>query len=165
MGLTTGWQTSYPVGSLGPAGAVLDPCPPWITTQQAAELWGTVVALDQAQRCGAHQLVLVGDNAGALAHLLWGRASPVRPHQQRTLRRVAHRLRWMGITVTVEWVPSGLKPADAISRAADGRGARAAVLEAAAKEVLWDSSAWWVPSGDVLGRDKSVRPWTGPVAG
>ena len=51
----------------------------------------------------------------------------------------------MGITVIIEWVPSGLNPADAISRAPDGRGAKAAVLEAAAKEVLWDSSAWWVP--------------------
>ena len=35
----------------------------------------------------------------------------------------------MGITVTVEWVPSGLNPADAISRAADGRDARAAVVQ------------------------------------
>ena len=70
VGLTKGRQTSYAVGSLGPAGAVLDPCPPWITMEQAAELWGTVVALDQAQRCGARQLVLVGDNAGALAQLL-----------------------------------------------------------------------------------------------
>ena len=65
----------------------------------------------------------------------------------------------------MEWVLSGLNPADAISRAADAKGARAAVLEAAAKEALWDSSSRWAPWGAVADRDKSVRPWTGPVAG
>ena len=62
------------------------------------------------------------------------------------------------------WAPSGLNPADPISRALDGRGARHAVLEAAAKEALWDRSPHWPPWRVVAGRDKSVRHWSGPVS-
>ena len=46
--LTTGANPSYRVGSWGPRGADLALCPAWVTTQQAAELWGTLVALDDA---------------------------------------------------------------------------------------------------------------------
>ena len=79
-GLTTGDRSSFVVGSWGPTEAALDPCPPWITNQQPAELWGTV-ALDQAISHGARQLLLIGDNAGAIAQLLWGHASPTKPQQ------------------------------------------------------------------------------------
>ena len=72
--LTTGNDPSYCVGSWGPGGADLSLCPAWVTTQQAAELWGTLVALDDAQARRARRLVLVEDNMGALAQLLWGRA-------------------------------------------------------------------------------------------
>ena len=161
-GRTTGDRSSYVVGSWGPTGAALDPCPPWITNQQSAELWGTIVALDQAISCGARQLLLIGDNAGAIAQLPWGRASPTKPQQQRILRRVAHKLRWAGVTITAAWAPSRLNPADPVSRALDGRGARHAVLEAVAKEALWDQSPQWPPA--VADRDKSVRPWSGPVS-
>ena len=163
-GLTTGDRSSYVVGSWGPTGAALDPCPPWITNQLSVALWGTVVALDQAIRRGARQLLLIGDNAGAIAQLLWGRASPAKPQQQRILRRVAHKLRWAGVTISAAWAPSGLNPVDPISRALDRRGARHAALEAAAKEALWDRSPQWPPLGAVADRDKSVRPWLGPVS-
>ena len=46
--LTTGANPSYCVGSWGPGGADLALCPAWVTTQPAAELWGTLVALDDA---------------------------------------------------------------------------------------------------------------------
>ena len=72
--LSTGANPSYCVGSWGPGGADLALCPAWVTTQQAAELWGTLVALDDAHAQRARRLVLVGDNTGALAQLLWGRA-------------------------------------------------------------------------------------------
>ena len=59
-----------------------------------AELWGALVGIDEAHVCGSQRLVLVGENMGALAQLLWGRASASRPQQQRILRRVTHRLGW-----------------------------------------------------------------------
>ena len=99
-GLTMGDRSSYVVGSSGPTRAALEPCPPWITNQPLAKLWGTVVALDEAISHSARQLLLIGDNAGAIAQLLWGHASTTKPRQQRILQRVAHKLRWVGVTIT-----------------------------------------------------------------
>ena len=161
--LTTGANPSYCVGSWGPGGADLALCPAWVTTQQAAELWGTLVALDDAHARRARRLVLVGDNMGALAQLLWGRAGAGRVQQQRILRRIAHRLRWTGLQVTLCWVQSELNPADSISRAWDGRGGRAAVIEAAAKERLWVHSPRWAAWGAIADRDKAVCPCTVPL--
>ena len=161
--LTTGNDPSYCVGSWGPGGADLSLCPAWVTTQQAAELWGTLVALDDAQARRARRLVLVGDNMGALAQLLWGRAGAGKVQQQRILRRIAHCLRWTGLQLTLCWVQSALNPADSISRAWDGRGGRAAVIEAAAKERLWVSSPQWAAWGAIADRDKAVRPCTVPL--
>ena len=115
--LTTRANPSYCVGYWAPGGADLALCPAWVTTQQAAELWGTLVALDDAHAQRARRLVLVGDNMGALVQLLWGRAGAGRVQQQRILRRIAHRLRWTGLHVTLCWVQSELNPADSISRA------------------------------------------------
>ena len=161
--LTTGTDPSYCVGSWGPGGADLSLCPAWVTTQQAAELWGTLVALDDAQARRARRLVLVGDNMGALAQLLSGRAGAGKVQQQRILRRIAHRLRWTGLQLTLCWVQPALNPADSISRAWDGRGGRAAVIEAAAKERLWVSSPQWAAWGAIADRDKAVRPCTVPL--
>ena len=161
--LTIGANPSYCVGSWGPGGADLALCPAWVTTQQAAELWGTLVALDDAHARRARRLVLVGDNMGALAQLLWGRAGAGRVQQQRILRRIAHRLRWTGLQVTLCWVQSELNPADSISRAWDGRGGRAAVIEAAAKERLWVNSPQWAAWGAIADRNKAVCPCTVPL--
>ena len=121
------------------------------------------MVLDDVHARGARRLVPVGDNMGALAQLLWGTAGAGRVQQQRILRRIAHRLRWTGLQVTLCWVQSELNPADTISRAWDGRGGRAAVIEAAAKEHLWVHSPQWAAWGAVADRDKAVRPCTVPL--
>ena len=56
------------------------------------------------------------DNVGAIAQVLWGRASTLLVAQQRILRRLAHRLRWQGVSVGLRHVESALNPADCVSR-------------------------------------------------
>ena len=50
---------------------------------------------------GARRLALVGENTGAVAQPLWGRAGGGRWQQQRTLRRIAPQLRWTGVRITL----------------------------------------------------------------
>ena len=59
---------------------------------------------------------LVVDNVGAIAEALRGRVSTLLVAQQRIMRRVAHRLRWQGVSVGLRFVESALNPADCVSR-------------------------------------------------
>ena len=73
--------------------------PPWITTQQAAELWGALLA--EVTMC------------------VWGggEGNTLKWQQQRVLRCLVHR---QGLHLTLGYVPSHVDPADAVSRAQDG---------------------------------------------
>ena len=64
----------YAVGVWGPRGARISRCPVWVTSQQIAEVWGVVVALDEVRALHAPVVRLFMDNAGAPAMILGGRA-------------------------------------------------------------------------------------------
>ena len=92
------------------------PCPPWVLTQQAAELFAAYRALTLAAFRNCTSLHLFLDNHAAIHSLLRGRArSPLIP-QNRVLRRISHLLHWSGLTAAVHYVPSQLNPADPLSR-------------------------------------------------
>ena len=120
------------VGVWSSEGPAIRRCPPWVATQQSAELYGVVCALDMARSVGCRHVDLVMDNVGAIAQVLWGRASTLLVAQQRILRRLAHRLRWQGVSVGLRYVESALNPADCVSRWWGG-GGRDMVVEARAK--------------------------------
>ena len=63
------------VGVWRSEGRAIRRCPPWVFTQQSAELYGVVCALDVAGSAGCRHVDLVTDNVGAIAQVLWGRAS------------------------------------------------------------------------------------------
>ena len=104
------------VGVWSSEGPAIRRCPPWVSSQQSAELCGVVCALDVARSAGCRHVDLVMDNVGAIAEVLWGRASTLLVVHQRILRRVAHRLRWQGVSVGLRYVESALNPADCVSR-------------------------------------------------
>ena len=58
-------------------------CPRWVSSEQLAELFGVVCALNVARSSGCRHVDLVMDNVGAIARILWGRASTL---------MVAHRI-------------------------------------------------------------------------
>ena len=92
------------------------PCPPWVLTQQAAELFAAYRALTLAAFRHRSSFHLLLDNHAAIHSLLRGRArSPLIP-QNRILRRISHVLHWSGLTAAVHYVPSQLNPADPLSR-------------------------------------------------
>ena len=92
------------------------PCPPWILTQQAAELYAAYRALSLAAFRCHRSLHLFLDNHAAIHSLLRGRGrSPLIP-QNHTLRRISHLLYWSGLTAALHYVPSPLNPADPLSR-------------------------------------------------
>ena len=59
---------------------------------------------------------IVFDKMAAISQILWGRACPMFAEQQRILRRLAHRLWWSGVGITLSYTPSEMNPADPISR-------------------------------------------------
>ena len=63
------------VGVWSSKGPVIRRCPQWISSQQSAELFGVLCALDVARSSGCRHVDLVMDNVGAMAQILWGRAS------------------------------------------------------------------------------------------
>jgi hypothetical protein len=92
------------------------PCPSWILTQQAAELFAAAKALSLASHRGDLSVHLYLDNHAAIHSLLRGKArSPLIP-QNRILRRLCYLLHWSGICAAVHYVPSHLNPADPPSR-------------------------------------------------
>ena len=75
-------------------------------------VWGTRLAV-----CLRYTTVtLVSDSEVAIAQLLHVTAKSVLGAQQSVLRELARRLVCSGLVVRVLWVPSGLQPADPISR-------------------------------------------------
>ena len=110
------------VGVWSSGGPAIRRCPPWVATQQSAEFYGVVCALDVARSAGCRHMDLVMDNVGAIAQVLWGRASTLLVAQQRLLRPLAHRLRWHGVSVGLRYVESALNPADCVSRWWGGGG-------------------------------------------
>ena len=63
------------VGVWSPEGPVIRKCSQWVSSQQSTELFGVLCALDVAQSSGCKHVDLVMDNVGAIAQILWGRAS------------------------------------------------------------------------------------------
>ena len=78
--VTTPWGP-FTVGLWGPRGARIRRCPVWVTSQQSAELWGIMVALDEARALRAPAVRVFMANTGALAMILWGRAKSGLPEQ------------------------------------------------------------------------------------
>jgi hypothetical protein len=92
------------------------PCPDWVRTQQAAELYAALKALSLAAFRKTRFLHLYLDNHAAIHSILRGRArSPLIP-QNRILRRLSHLLHWSALTAAVHYVPSASNPADPPSR-------------------------------------------------
>lgn len=92
------------------------PCPAWVSTQQAAELFAALKALSIAAFRRDLSMHLYIDNHAAIYSLLRGKArSPLIP-QNRILRRLCYLLQWSGLTAAVHYVPSQLNPADPLSR-------------------------------------------------
>ena len=104
------------VGVWSSEGPAIRRCPPWVGSQQSAELFGVVCALDVARISGCRHVDLVTDNVGAIVQILWGRASTLLVAQQRILRRVADGLRWQGVSVGLTYVENALNAADCVSR-------------------------------------------------
>ena len=104
------------VGVWSSEGPAIRRCPQWVSSQQSAELFGVVCAPDVVRSSGCRHVDLVTDNVGAIAQILWGRASTLLVPRQRILCRVAHRLRWQGVSVGLRYVESALNPADCVSR-------------------------------------------------
>ena len=92
------------------------PCPEWVMTQQAAELFGAYKAVSLAAFRHDSPCHLYLDNHAAIYSLLRGKArSPVMP-QNRILRRLCYLLHWSGAVLALHFVPSPLNPADPSSR-------------------------------------------------
>ena len=102
-------------------GPVIRKCLQWISSQQSAKLFGVLCALDFARSSRCKHVDVVMENVDAIALILWGRASTLIVAQQRILQRVAHRLRWQGVSVGLRYVESALDPTDYVSRWS-GRG-------------------------------------------
>ena len=56
--------------------------------------------------------------------------------------RLAHKLRWQGLHVSVASVPSHLSADDPIHCAHNGRQSRAAVLKAKGQQILYSQAVW-----------------------
>ena len=110
-------DAGYQVGLCGPlVGIRLVRAPPWVQSQQQAELFGFDCATRLAARLGWDHLHLLGDNSGSL-YLLESfrptlRVGPI----VSTCRRLFNRLVHCGLQVFLVWVPTALMPADHPSR-------------------------------------------------
>lgn len=107
----------YYVGIWSPKmGSRFFPCPTWIVTQQAAELFAALKALTLAAFRHDLSIHLFLDNHAAIYSLLRGKAqSPLAP-QNRLLRRLCYLLHWSGLSAALHYIPSALNPADPPSR-------------------------------------------------
>jgi hypothetical protein len=110
------WGTYYVGVWEASMGSRFFPCPQWVLTQQAAELFAAYKALSLAAFRHTRLLRLHVDNHAAIHSLLRGRASSPLVPQNRILRRITYLLHWSGITAAIHYVPSALNPADPLSR-------------------------------------------------
>ena len=90
--------------------------PPWVTTQQGAELASIEMATKTAAYEGLTQLHLVADNMSAMWSTVRNKSSTASPARARHLRRIAHTLRWSQIRMRISWVASRFNPTDCPSR-------------------------------------------------
>ena len=105
--------------------------PPQVTNQQQAELYALDAASRWAVRLGTSEITFVGDNLGVL-HM----AASLRPALSSaiactTVRRILNRARWSGLRAHLLWTPSGLQPADPLSRC--DRGSNTSTSDALAE--------------------------------
>ena len=94
-------------------------CPPWIKTQQAAELFAIECAIRIAANQGQRSITVTTDNIAAAHSTLHRKASVSLVAQNRILRRIQNLLRWSDLHVSLAWIPSHLNPADPLSRWAE----------------------------------------------
>ena len=97
-------------------GARIWKLPPYVRTQQGAEL----AAIEAAVRLAAYERLshvrLVADNMAAIWATKRTKASMANPERARHLRRIQHLLRWSHLRVHMYWVASRFNPADSPSR-------------------------------------------------
>ena len=110
----TGHLLRQYLGSLH--GNPLFPCPHWISTQQAAELFAATKALSFATQRRTFSLHLYLDNHATVYTILRGKASSPLIPQNRLLRRLCYLLHWTGLCAAIHYIPSKLNPADPPSR-------------------------------------------------
>lgn len=91
-------------------------CPPWVLTQQTAELFAAFKALSLAAYRRDLSIHLFLDNHAAIFSLLRGKARSSLAPQNRLLRRVCYLLHWSGLIAALHYIPSSLNPADPPSR-------------------------------------------------
>ena len=90
--------------------------PPWVKTQQGAELAAIQMAAKTAAYEGLTNLHLVADNMSAIWSTIRSKGSTGSPDRARHLRRIAHTLRWSHLRMRLSWIASRFNPADCPSR-------------------------------------------------
>ena len=145
----------YMVGLWTRAGPTIRRAPVWVDNQQSAELFGALAALDLVRGIDQPHVELILDNMGAIGQLVWGRAHADLYPQQRILRRLAHKIRWMGAVIRLYYVESALNPADPVSRACYSWSPQSVVLQAHARERLYYKVGSHVSWGHIADRDRA----------
>ena len=140
------------VGVWSSEGPATRKCPPWLSSHQSA------------RSSGCRHVDLVMDNVGAIAQVLWGRASTLLVAQQRILRRVVHRLRCHGVSVGLCYVERALNPDDCVSRWAGRGGGGGYGCRGHARDRVYSQRPGrvWGTVGD---RDKRLLLWDGALVG
>ena len=90
--------------------------PPWVLSQQSAELFAVVQAARVAVFRGLSSVSIATDNSAALYCALACKASPSATAHNRLLRQLQHLLRWSSLHLSLHWIRGSLNPADPSSR-------------------------------------------------
>ena len=90
--------------------------PPWVSTQQGAELAAIKMAAKTAAYEGLTSLHLVADNMSAIWSTIRNKGSAASPARAKHVRRIAHTLRWSHLRMRLSWIASRFNPADCPSR-------------------------------------------------
>ena len=91
-------------------------CPRWVTTLQAAELWGWVQGIRLATYMKCPRVCVGSDSTVARYQVQGQRVAVFCASQQRILRALFWLLRWFGIPLAGFYVPFGRNLADPPSR-------------------------------------------------
>lgn len=136
------------VGSKGLYRSTL--CPRWVRSLQQAELWGILYAaklgtyiIRNVRGEGGDKGILlrVGSDSDVGRHqTLRGKASVQLTSQQRILRSLFWLRLWSGLSLELFRVPSGLNPADPLSRINSFKSASHARREADTRKSNWSKS-------------------------
>ena len=131
--------------------------PVWVDTQQSAELYGALVAIDEFRFHSSPHIQLVLDNMAAISQPVWGRAHSHLHSQHRILRRLAHKLRWTGALVDLYYADSKLNPADPVSTPFSFAFGADLVIQAHARCSLYNRLGQHMCWGQITDRDRSVH--------